>query len=294
MNLRDLEYLVALDTHRHFHKAAEACYVSQPTLSGQLKKLEAYLGVQLVERGRRQRVLLTPVGEEIVRRARRLLQEAHEIEQLARLAQDPFAGPLRLALIPTLAPYLLPHIVQPLKQAWPELELLLQEVQTAPMLIQLVNGGLELGILALPVEAVGLVTEPLFAEPFYLAVYPGHRLAGRSEIRPEDLQDEIMLLLDDGHCFRDQALAVCFSAGAHEKTSFRGTSLETLRQMVSARSGLTLLPELAIGADPDLIVIPFAEPRPVRSVGMVWRQDSPRTAVFQAMAAKIRGLMQPD
>ncbi|MEZ0370631.1 MAG: LysR family transcriptional regulator, partial [Candidatus Sericytochromatia bacterium] len=144
MNLRDLEYLVALDTHRHFHKAAEACYVSQPTLSGQLKKLEAYLGVQLVERGRRQRVLLTPVGEEIVRRARRLLQEAHEIEQLARLAQDPFAGPLRLGLIPTLAPYLLPHIVQPLKQAWPELELLLQEVQTAPMLVQLVNGGLEL------------------------------------------------------------------------------------------------------------------------------------------------------
>lgn len=292
MNLRDLEYLVAVDSYRHFHKAADACFVSQPTLSGQLKKLEQHLGVQLVERGRRQRVLLTPVGQQVVARARRMLQEAQEIEQLARLSQDPFYGPLRLGLIPTLAPYLLPHIVRPLKQAWPELELLLQEVQTLPLLAQLGEGLLDAGLLALPVSGEGLVTRPLFEEPFWLAAYPEHPLAGRKRIKVADLRDETLLLLDDGHCFRDQALEICFSAGAHEKTSFRGTSLETLRQMVSARSGLTLLPELAIGADhQDLIMIPFAEPQPTRSVGLVWRQGSPRTKVFEALAEKIPSLL---
>lgn len=291
MNLRDLEYLVALDSHRHFHKAAEACYVSQPTLSGQLKKLEQHLGVQLVERGRRQRVLLTPIGLEIAKRARRLLHEATEIEQLARTAQDPYQGSLRLGLIPTLAPYLLPHIVTPLKQTWPELELLLHEVQTAHLLTRLAAGELELGMLALPVAAEGLSSAILFEEPFDLAVYRGHRLARRKRVTVADLQDETMLLLDDGHCFRDQALEVCFSAGAHEKTSFRGTSLETLRQMVAAHSGLTLLPRLAAHEDKDLLIVPFADPPPMRTIGMIWRQGSPRAAVFEALAKKVRGIM---
>lgn len=293
MNLRDLEYLVALDTHRHFHKAADACFVSQPTLSGQLKKLERHLGVQLVERGRRQRVLLTPIGQEVARRARRMLQEAGEIEQLARTAQDPYLGSLRLGLIPTLAPYLLPHIVPALKSAWPDLELLLQEVQTTPLLAQLEAGELELGALALPVADEGLSCAELFEEPFCLAVYPGHRLARRKRVTVEDLHQETMLLLDDGHCFRDQALEICFSAGAHEKTSFRGTSLETLRQMVVARSGLTLLPQLAAYADQGLVMIPFQQPAPRRSIGLIWRQGSPRTEVYQALAARIRGLMAP-
>ncbi|PKL76604.1 MAG: DNA-binding transcriptional regulator OxyR [Candidatus Melainabacteria bacterium HGW-Melainabacteria-1] len=288
MNLRDLEYLVALDAHRHFHRAADACFVSQPTLSGQLKKLELHLGVQLVERGRRQRVLLTPTGQLIVARAQRILQDAREIEQLAKLAQNPFHGPLRLALIPTLAPYLLPRIVQPLKQRWPELELLLHEVQTAPMLHQLAAGELELGILALPVAADGLVTQALFEESFYLAVYPGHPLASQPQIQVADLHNETMLLLDDGHCFREQALEICFSAGAHEKNSFRGTSLETLRQMVLARSGLTLLPELAIDDKGDVVCIPFAAPQPTRSIGLVWRQGSPRENVFRAMGEIIQ------
>lgn len=289
MNLRDLEYLVAVDTHRHFHKAADACFVSQPTLSGQLKKLEQHLGVQLIERGRRQRVLLTPIGQSIVSRARRILQEAHDIEDQARLAQDPFYGSLRLALIPTLAPYLLPQIVPLLKQKWPELELLLQEVQTAPLLEQLARGELELGVLALPVAGEGLVTHELFAEPFYLALYPQHPLAVKSSIKVQDLQDETMLLLDDGHCFRDQALDVCFSAGAHEKTSFRGTSLETLRQMVSAQSGLTLLPQLAIESSASgLVYRPFAEPAPKRVMGLVYRQGSAREVVFLAVGQLIQ------
>lgn len=293
MNLRDLEYLVAVDTHRHFHRAADACFVSQPTLSGQLKKLEQHLGVQLVERGRRQRVLLTPIGTQIVTRARRMLQEASEIEQMARLAQDPFSGPLQLALIPTLAPYLLPRIVNPIKQAHPELELMMHEIQTAPLLKKLASGELELGILALPVSGDGIVSLPLFEEPFYLAVYPGHRLAGQKAIKVEDLRNETMLLLDDGHCFRDQALDVCFTAGAHEKESFRGTSLETLRQMVSARSGLTLLPELALQHEsPELLTIPFAKPQPARTVGLVYRQGSPREAVYQALGKLIQGLLK--
>ncbi len=292
MNLRDLEYLVALDTHRHFHRAADACFVSQPTLSGQLKKLEQHLGVQLVERGRRQRVLLTPIGQQIVGRARRVLQEAEEIEQIARLAQDPFSGPLQLALIPTLAPYLLPRIVNPIKQAYPSLELFLHEIQTAPLLKKLTAGEIELGILALPVSADGIVSQPLFEEAFLLAVYPEHRLAKNKTVKVEDLRNETMLLLDDGHCFRDQALEVCFTAGAHEKESFRGTSLETLRQMVSARSGLTLLPKLALQPEiPDLLTIPFAKPQPSRTVGIVYRQGSPREAVYQAIGKLIQKLI---
>ncbi|MBF2055254.1 MAG: DNA-binding transcriptional regulator OxyR [Candidatus Sericytochromatia bacterium] len=292
MNLRDLEYLVALDTHHHFRKAAEACYVSQPTLSGQLKKLEQHLGVQLVERGRRQRVLLTPTGEKIVAKARRILQAAQEIEQLAQLAQDPLRGELKLSVIPTLAPYLLPHIVKPLKQAFTGLELLLYETQTAPMLTQLHSGELELGLLALPVESEGLETLALFEEAFYLAVYPDHPLAGKAHIQREDLQEETLLLLDDGHCFRDQALEVCFSAGAHEKTSFRGTSLETLKQMVAARSGLTLLPELAVRPDLELVCIPFASPVPTRQIGLVWRQGSPRQEAFEAIGQTIQRLFK--
>ncbi|MGV3522940.1 MAG: DNA-binding transcriptional regulator OxyR [Candidatus Sericytochromatia bacterium] len=291
MNLRDLEYLIALDTHRHFHRAADACFVSQPTLSGQLKKLEQHLGVQLVERGRRQKVLLTPIGERIVARARRVLQEAHEIEQLALLARDPLQGPLKLGVIPTLAPYLLPRVVPTLKRTYPKLELLLYEVQTAPMLAQIERGELELGLLALPVEGEGLHTEKLLEEPFYLAVPSHHRLATRHQIGIADLRDETILLLDDGHCFRDQALELCFKGGAHEKNSFRGTSLETLRQMVRAGSGLTLLPELAIAADlrPEGVVyLPFEAPMPRREIGLVYRESSARRGAFEALGQTIR------
>jgi len=292
MNLRDLEYLVALDEYRHFRKAAEACYVSQPTLSGQLKKLEQHLGVQLVERGRRQRVLLTPTGENIVAKARRILQATAEIEQMAQMAQDPLMGQLKLGVIPTLAPYVLPQIVRPLKQAYAGLELLLYESQTALMLEQLERGELELGLLALPVTAEGLSCLELFVEPFYLALYPEHPLAQKKSIQVSDLKSETILLLDDGHCFREQALEVCFSAGAHEKTSFRGTSLETLKQMVSARSGLTLLPQLALPPETstDLRCIPFAPPAPTRQVGLVYRQGSPRQAAFLAIAKVIKSL----
>ena len=296
MNLRDLEYLVALDKHKHFRKAAEACYVSQPTLSGQLKKLENYLGVQLVERGRRQKVLMTPVGQRVVERARRVLQESTEIEQIAQLAQDPLTGTLRLALIPTLAPYLLPLIVQHIKQECPKLELLLYEVQTAPMLQQIGSGELDLGLLALPVEGDGLNTEMLFEEPFYLLTHSQSTLAEKPKIQVSDLQGETILLLDDGHCFRDQALDICYSGGAYEKDSFRGTSLETLKHMVAAQSGSTLIPQLALPQQElseSLHYIPFAEPRPTRSIGLVYRKESARRETFDTIVRIIHSLKLP-
>lgn len=288
MNLRDLEYLVALEKHRHFRKAAEAIYVSQPTLSGQLKKLESYLGVQLVERGRRQQILFTPVGEKIVQRARQMLSIAAEIEQLAKLQQDPMRGELKIALIPTLAPYLLPYILPLIKTHYPGLELLLYELQTAELIKKLETGDIELGILALPVANEQLSTLSLFHEPFYLVVPVEHPLALRPFVTDADLQNETLLLLDDGHCFRDQALEICYTAGAKEKQNFRGTSLETLRQMTLAGSGITLLPELAIRQDSQLVNIPFQSPAPNREIGLIFRQGSPRQQTFEKLATLIQ------
>lgn len=288
MNLRDLEYLVALEKHRHFRKAAEAIYVSQPTLSGQLKKLEGYLGVQLVERGRRQQVLFTPVGEKIVQRARQMLSIAAEIEQLAKLQQDPMRGELKMALIPTLAPYLLPYILPLIKTHYPALELLLYEQQTAELVKKLESGEIELGILALPVANDQLSTLSLFHEPFYLVVPVDHPLALRPFVTDADLQNETLLLLDDGHCFRDQALEICYTAGAKEKQNFRGTSLETLRQMTIAGSGVTLLPELAIRQDSQLVNIPIQSPTPAREIGLIFRQGSPRQQTFEQLATLLQ------
>lgn len=288
MNLRDLEYLVALEKHRHFRKAAEAIYVSQPTLSGQLKKLESYLGVQLVERGRRQQILFTPVGEKIVQRARQMLSIAAEIEQLAKLQQDPMRGELKIALIPTLAPYLLPYILPLIKTHYPGLKLLLYELQTAELIKKLETGDIELGILALPVANEQLSTLSLFHEPFYLVVPVEHPLALRPFVTDADLQNETLLLLDDGHCFRDQALEICYTAGAKEKQNFRGTSLETLRQMTLAGSGITLLPELAIRQDSQLVNIPFQSPAPNREIGLIFRQGSPRQQTFEKLATLIQ------
>ncbi len=293
MNIRDLEYLVALDKYRHFRKAAEAVYVTQPTLSGQLKKLEQYLGVQLVERGRKQQVLMTPIGAQIVIKAKQLLQQAQEIEQIAQHAQDPFKGPLKLGIIPTLAPYILPLIVRPIKNHFPQMDLLLYERQTSVLLDELQNGEIELGLLALPIESEGMETLPLFEEKFFLAVPTGHHLSQATAIAIEDLKNETLLLLDDGHCFRDQALELCFRGGGHEKESFRGTSLETLKQMSLIGSGITLLPALALDQDPALSYIPFQDPQPARQMALIYRQTSPRSAAYQELGRQIQKALQP-
>ncbi|HVS77927.1 MAG TPA: LysR substrate-binding domain-containing protein, partial [Steroidobacteraceae bacterium] len=226
IKLKDLRYLVAVADTRHFGRAAERCFVSQPTLSAQLKKLEQYLGVQLIER-QPNNVSLTDAGEQVVARARRILEASDEVVALARAHRDPLAGRLRLALLPTIGPYLLPRVSLAIRRALPRLELRLYEYQTAPMLEKLKAGELDLGILALPVDLEGLEARELFAEPFTVAVPERHPLARRERVQVSDLENETLLLLEEGHCLRDQALEVCSRVGAGESQDFRATSLET-------------------------------------------------------------------
>ncbi|MEO0996767.1 MAG: LysR substrate-binding domain-containing protein [Pseudomonadota bacterium] len=290
INLRMLGYLVALADTRHFGRAAEQCFVSQPTLSAQLRKLETQLGVTLIERQPRN-VMLTPVGRIIVERARGMLREAEEIESLARSYQNPLSGTLKIALIPTLGPYLLPHIVRRIRRELPELACQYLEYQTDPLLRRLHEGKLDVGLLALPIDADGLVVLPLFEEPFRLAVPAEHPLAGRRRVRMDKLRGERFLLLEDGHCLRDQALEICATSGIDEQDGFRATSLETLRQMVAAGAGMTLLPALTVESPGlgggDLAAIPFTKPVPKREIAAVYRPTTTRTEAIQAIAGVI-------
>ena len=290
LKLKDLRYLVAVADTRHFGRAAERSFVSQPTLSAQLKKLEDYLGVQLIERAPK-RVALTAAGEEIVARARRILEASDEIVELAKGHRDPLAGRLKLALLPTIGPYLLPNVAARLRKQLPRLELMLYEYQTDPMLEKLHSGEIDVGILALPVPLDGLDSYELYKEPFTVALPANHRLASRNSIKVDDLADETLLLLEDGHCLRDQALDICSSTGVNEKQDFRATSLETLRQMVAAGVGITLLPELAgrgaYGNARGVAIKPFVKPVPTRTIGAVWRKSSARREVILALAAQI-------
>jgi LysR family hydrogen peroxide-inducible transcriptional activator len=290
LKLKDLRYLVAVADTRHFGRAAERSFVSQPTLSAQLKKLEEYLGVQLIERAPK-RVSLTAAGEQIVERARRILEASEQIVELAKGHGDPLAGRIKLALLPTIGPYLLPNVAGKLRKQLPRLELMLYEYQTDLMLEKLHSGEIDVGILALPVPLDGLESYELYKEPFMVAMPANHRLSSRASIKVQDLQNETLLLLEDGHCLRDQALEICSSTDVHEKQDFRATSLETLRQMVAAGVGITLLPELAgrgaYGAARGVTIKPFVKPVPTRTIGAVWRKSSARRAVILALATQI-------
>ncbi len=297
MNLRDLKYLVALADTGHFGRAAQKSHVSQPTLSAQIKKLEEQLGVSLLER-RPRNVALTEVGTRVVARARRILQEADDIAELARESRDPLAGALKVAFIPTLGPYLLPLVTPRIRKQLPKLQLLLYEYQTGALLERLRAGEIDLGVLALGVDVSGLEVLPLHEEAFTLAVPAGHRLAKKSAVRAEDLAGETLLLLEDGHCLREQALDVCSRIDVHEAEDFRATSLETLRQMVVAGLGVTLLPELAtqgpFAQAKSVAIRPFAKPAPRRTIGAVWRKSSTRApaiaAVCEALKKALDGL----
>jgi len=294
MNLRDLQYLVALAEHRHFGRAAEACFVSQPTLSTQIKKLEDELGVPLVERTPR-KVLLTEVGRDIAQRARDVLNEIEQIRGVARRTLDPESGTVRLGIFPTLGPYLLPHVLPLVRQAFPKLELLLVEEKTETVLRLLREGKLDAGILALPLHEDSLHSEFLFEEPFLLAVSSEHPLAHRQgQLKLADLSNQNLLLLEDGHCLRDQALEVCHMAGAGEHSGFRATSLETLRQMVAANVGITLLPVTAVKPPvapvENLHLIEFKAPAPSRRIAMVWRKSSAMDGFLQRLAEVFRQL----
>jgi LysR family transcriptional regulator, hydrogen peroxide-inducible genes activator len=290
LKLKDLRYLVAVADTRHFGRAAARCFVSQPTLSAQLKKLEDYLGAQLVERHPR-RIELTEAGHAVVARARRIIEASDEIVALTELQRDPLAGRLRVALLPTIGPYLLPLVASRIRRKLPRIELLLYEYQTGPMLEHLHAGDIDVGILALPVPAEGLAERALFDEPFVVAVPEQHALAQRKSLKATDLNGETLLLLEDGHCLRDQALDVCARARVQEKQDFRATSLETLRQMVASGGGITLLPTLAssgaYGNARGVVTIPFTRPAPVRHIGALWRKTSARSTAIDAVCEVI-------
>ena len=291
MNLRDLQYLVALAENKHFGRAAAASFVSQPTLSTQIRKLEEELGVALVERAPR-KVLLTEVGREVAARARTVLSEIDQIRAAAQRTRDPESGTVRLGIFPTLGPYLLPHVVAPIRRRFPRLELLLTEEKTEVLLRMLREGRLDAAILALPLHEDQLHQEFLFEEDFVLAVPEAHPLASRPSLKLDELAAHELLLLEDGHCLRDQALEVCQIAGAGERSGFRATSLETLRQMVAAGVGITLLPELAgrgaYGNARGVVIKPFARPVPTRTIGAVWRKSSARRESILALAKLIK------
>lgn len=294
MNLRDLQYVVAVADLQHFGRAAERCHVSQPTLSMQIRKVEDYLGVDLFERSGR-RVLVTPAGEQIIDKARVLLRDYEELQLTAKRLKDPAAGQYRLGAFPTLAPYLLPRIVPAIHAAFPRLRLLLLEDKTEQLLLRLRRGQLDLALLALPVAGDDLECCPLFDEPFLLATGPAHPLAGSHTVSVQRLAEFPLLLLDEGHCLREQALDFCKLNALDESREFRATSLPTLMQMVSTDLGITLVPEMATHDAPrSLRFIPFEPPAPHRTIGLVWRRGAGQPGFFQAMADLIRSARSTD
>ncbi|MBA4110437.1 MAG: LysR family transcriptional regulator [Leptothrix sp. (in: Bacteria)] len=289
MTLTELRYIVAVARERHFGRAAEACFVSQPTLSVAVKKLEDELDVKLFERGSAE-ISVTPLGEEIVRQAQSVLEQAQSIKEIAKRGKDPLGGPLRLGVIYTIGPYLLPDLVRNIITSVPQMPLMLQENFTVKLLEMLRAGELDCAILAEPFPDAGLAVAPLYDEPFLVAVPKTHALAKRQQISAEELKRETMLLLGTGHCFRDHVLDVCpefarFSSDAEGiRKSFEGSSLETIKHMVAAGMGVTVVPRLSVPEEPHphLAFIPFDEPVPKRRVVLVWRRSFTR---YEAIAA---------
>ncbi|MBK8175760.1 MAG: LysR family transcriptional regulator [Rhodospirillales bacterium] len=296
MTLRELRYLVALADYGHFGHAAAACHVSQPTLSTQLKKFEDDLGIVLFERTNKA-LHVTPIGRKIVDQARRVLAEADALVDLSRNTTAPLAGPLTLGVIPTLGPYLLPWLLPLLKRTYPDLRLILHEDLTDALLDSVRSHRIDTALIALP-TAPDLAACPLFDEPFFFACPHDHPLARTDTVQDADLHSQQLLLLTDGHCLRDQALAVCGqreTALSEDGADFRATSLETLRQMVAAGMGVTLLPALSVActANQGFAVRPLANGTS-RRIGLVWRRAYPKSGDLELLAALIRGALPPE
>src|SRR5688572_27237458 len=273
MTLTELRYIVAVARERHFGRAAEACFVSQPTLSVAVKKLEEELGVQLFERGPGE-VSVTPPGQKIVTQAQRVLEEAAHIKEIAAAGRDPLAGTLRLGAIYTIGPYLLPKLIPILRRSAPAMQLLIQENFTHRLGEMLKSGEVDVILLALPFDEPGIATQAVYDEPFFVAVPKGHPWQARKRITSDELTSESLLLLGEGHCFRDQVLDICHVVRAKERNALartvEGGSLETIRQMVAGGVGVTVLPATSVSSNTssDLIrMLPFARPTPTRRVG---------------------------
>ena len=289
MTLTELRYVVAVARERHFGRAAEACFVSPPTLSVAVKKLEEELDVKLFERGGNE-ISVTPLGEAIVRQAQTVIEQAAAIRDIAKSGKDPLSGPLKLGIIHTIGPYLLPDLVRQAIERTPQMPLMLQENFTVRLLEMLRTGEIDCAIMAEPFPEQGLAVAPLYDEPFMVAVPKAHPLARRKRVSSEELKRETMLLLGTGHCFRDQVLEVCpefarFSTDADGiRKSFEGSSLETIKHMVASGMGVTVVPQTSVPArpQPHVAYLKFDPPVPTRRVVLAWRRSFTR---YEAIAA---------
>ena len=292
MTLTELRYIVAVARERHFGRAADACFVSQPTLSVAIKKLEEELGVSIFERGGVE-VSVTPIGNQIVEQAQRVLEHSQTLKELARVGKDPLSGPLKLGIIYTIGPYLLPQLVKQIIGQTPQMPLILQENFTVKLLELLRSGEIDVAILAEPFSETGLVTQALYDEPFIVAVPKNHELAARDSISSEELKSQTMLLLGTGHCFRDHVLEVCPELSRYSQTNagiqrtFEGSSLETIRHMVASGIGITVLPMMAAPKDladsEHLHYLPFSGAAPSRRIVLAWRKSFTRSAAIDAI-----------
>jgi LysR family transcriptional regulator, hydrogen peroxide-inducible genes activator len=298
MTLQELRYVVALADAGHFGRAAEACFVSQSTLSTQIKKLEDYLGIALFDRSLKT-VTLTPAGHEIVDSARHIIEEANRICELSKQTKDPMVRSIHLGVIPTLGPYYLPHALPLVHERFPKLRMLLREEMTPHLLAHLTEGKLDAGLLALPLPAddPAMETVALFCEPFFAAVPADHPLATAKEIHIDELVHAGLFLLEEGHCLRNQALEACKLEGL-ENEEIRATSLETLRQMVSMGLGVTLIPALAGMQSHDVgtrvALRPLASPGASRIIGLVWRKRSPIAPTMESLAKFLKDKLPPE
>ena len=291
-SMRQLQYLVALADTRHFGRAAERCYITQSTLSAGIRDLESVLGIPIAERSNR-RVLITPAGLEIAERAGALLRDAEEIVELARVGTAPMTGDMRLGVIPTIGPFLLPRVLPVLRARFPQLTVYLREEQTAPLLARVEAGDLDVGVIALPYDTGDLTMEVAFEDEFLFACHANHALAGAGEVPLDALEGEPLMLLEEGHCLRGHTLDVCRVGDPRARAQFEASSLHTLVQMVAAGIGVTLVPRLAVDTyiteGTGISLSPLAV-RAARGIGLAWRRTSPRAEEFRVLAATLREL----
>ncbi|MEX2352484.1 MAG: LysR substrate-binding domain-containing protein [Balneolaceae bacterium] len=299
MTLTQLSYIVAVDTHRHFATAAEKIYVTQPTLSMQIQKLEEQLGVTIFDRSKSP-VVPTAVGKEIISQARTVLKEAKTIEDLAGQADDSLRGPFRIGILPTIAPYLVPLFLRRFVQTWPEAQLIIEEMQTEELVDALVTDRLDAGIIATPVDQGHIFTEDLYVEPMVAYLSSNHSLAGKKRLEIEDLETQNIWLLNEGHCFRDQAVRLCKQTNRKKGSSihFESGNLETLKRLVEQDFGMTLLPVLAADMDKygsrGAHIKPFSGPVPSRKVRLVWSRKHLNRKWIQALHEGIMSSIPPE
>ncbi len=272
MNLRDLKYIVEVAREKNFARASAKVFVSQPALSMQIKKLEETLGVEIFERDK-QNFLITPVGAEIIKKAEIILQESEEIKMIAKNSKDPHKGEIRIGAFPTVASYFLPNFVKNIHKKFPHLKIFLIEAKSDELIAKLKNGELDFCLLAMPIADDNLIGEKIFSEKFLLATPKGHPFSKKSKIQIKELKNQELMLLEDGHCLRDQALEICSMVKAFENQDFRATSLETLRQMVANGTGITLIPEIAVRSDDKISYVKIFN-APFRTIGIHYRKSS--------------------